>query len=54
MELIEAQKAELEAVQDRDEDREALWESERALRAELAAVQAELAKFVLGRDYEVG
>ncbi len=38
--------AELEAVQDRDEERRALWESERALRAELAAVQAELAKFV--------
>ncbi|WP_395474476.1 hypothetical protein [Saccharopolyspora spinosa] len=46
VELVEAQKAELEVVQARDEDREALWESERALRAELAVMQAELAKFV--------
>ncbi|WP_263399534.1 WXG100-like domain-containing protein [Saccharopolyspora pogona] len=46
VELLEAQKAELEAVQERDEDRQALWESERALQAELAVLRAELAKFV--------
>ncbi|WP_223838274.1 coiled-coil domain-containing protein [Saccharopolyspora pogona] len=46
VELLEARKAELEAVQGRDEDRQALWESERALRAEVAVLQAELAKFV--------
>ncbi|MGW3473604.1 hypothetical protein ACWDKQ_35350, partial [Saccharopolyspora sp. NPDC000995] len=46
LELLEAQKAELVAVQGRDEDRQALWEPERALQAELAVLQAELAKFV--------
>ncbi|MGW3473670.1 hypothetical protein ACWDKQ_35720, partial [Saccharopolyspora sp. NPDC000995] len=46
LELLEAQQAELVAVQGRDEDRQALSESERALQAELAVLQAELAKFV--------
>ncbi len=47
VELIEAQEAGLEMVRERDEDGQALRESVKVLRAELAVLQAGLAKFVL-------
>ncbi|WP_148272048.1 hypothetical protein [Saccharopolyspora spinosa] len=46
VELIEAQEAGLEMVRERDEDGQALRESVKVLRAELAVLQAGLAKFV--------